>query len=99
MLKEALCRPDDIHWCIECCPGTCPLLGDLGNEKKGCLGHDGKTSDGLSERFACRIVDCLDPYEDQSKVRMRQMIMGLPPGRFEMSDILLRYNKAESTTN
>jgi hypothetical protein len=89
-MKEALCRPDDSHWCIECCPRSCPLLGDTGDGKRGCLGHE-KNSDGLSERIICQSFDCLDDFSAEDRETIRKIILKEPPGEFKMSEILKKF--------
>lgn len=88
-MKEALCRPDETHWCTECCPSDCPLLGDTGGGKTGCLGHNEKTtSEGLTERSICLELDCLSGRSEEERADIRQIIMGLPPGQFKMSQMM-----------
>lgn len=91
MVKKALCRLDDIHWCIECCPSGCPLLGDVGDGKKGCLGYHGRKVDGLTQRYLCQIVDCSANYNRKKREEIRQIIIDLPLGQFKMSEVLLQY--------
>jgi len=88
-MKETLCRPDDMHWCTECCPSDCPLLGDTGGGKMGCLGHNGKrTPEGLTERSTCLELDCLAEFLPEDKEIIRRTISKMPPGRFKMSEVL-----------
>ena len=90
-MKKGLCWPDDVHWCVECCPPGCPLIGLLGEVKKGkkgCLGHNGKkTPEGLTQRPLCLEVDCLAGFSGE-KETIRQAISVLPPGEFKMTRVL-----------
>lgn len=89
MNKQALCRSDGVHWCIECCRQTCPLLGDTGDRKMGCLGHNGKrTIDGLTQIPFCQEVDCLANKSSREREEIRRIIAELPPGQFKMSEVL-----------
>ena len=91
-MKEALCRPDEIHWCTECCPPGCPLLGDVGKGRIGCLGHNGKkTPEGLTERPICLNLDCLEEFLSADRETIRQVIYKLPAGRFKMSEVLVQF--------
>ncbi|MFH1423547.1 MAG: hypothetical protein ABIG29_01135 [Candidatus Nealsonbacteria bacterium] len=91
-MKEALCRSDKTHWCTECCPPNCPLLGDIGGGEVGCLGHDGKrTPDGLTERPICLEIDCLDEFLPEDRETIRQAISKLSAGRFEMGKVLAQF--------
>jgi hypothetical protein len=91
-MKEALCRPDESHWCTECCPPECPLLEDTGGGRMGCLGHNGKeTVDGLTERPICLELDCLADFLPRDKEIIRQAIYKLPSGKFKMSEVLSQY--------
>lgn len=91
-MKEALCRPDELHWCAECCFPDCPLLGDTGGGKMGCLGHDGKiTAEGLKECGICLEFDCLADFLPGDRKTIRQAISKLPAGKFQMSDVLSHY--------
>jgi len=84
-----LCRPDDDHWCIECCLGTgCCILGDTGAGRMGCLGHHGKlTEDGLTQRPLCQDVNCLSSEQLKHKEDISRIIAKFPPGEFKMSDV------------
>ena len=91
-MKEALCRSDETHWCTECCPSGCPLLGDIGGEKIGCLGHNGKrTPESLTERSICLDLDCLAEFLPGDRETIRQAISKLPAGRFKMSEVLAQF--------
>jgi hypothetical protein len=91
-MKEALCRPDEFHWCVECCPPDCPLLGDTGGGRIGCLGHNGKeTVDGLTERSICLELDCLADFDGEDRETIRQAILKLPLGQFKMSEVLSKF--------
>jgi len=91
-MKEALCRPDSIHWCIECCPPGCPLLGDTGEGKMGCLGHNGKRIfGGLTERPCCLEVDCLHGFSSKDREEIRQIIFRMAPGEFKMIETLIEF--------
>jgi hypothetical protein len=88
-MKEALCRPDEFHWCIECCRQTCPLLGDTDDGKMGCLGHHGKrTIDGLIQTSFCQEIDCLTDKSSREREEIRRIIAELPPGQFKISEVL-----------
>ena len=88
-MKKALCGADETRWCTECCPQDCPLLGDIGGGRIGCLGHDGKrTPDGLTERPICLDLDCLKGFLPGDREAVRQAISKLPVGKFKMSEIL-----------
>jgi len=93
MPKKGLCRPDNIHWCIECCPASCPLLGQTEKGKKGCLAHweNNKELDGLTERSICQDLDCLADFLPRDREIIRQAISKLPPGKFKMSEVLSQY--------
>jgi len=90
MPKKGLCRPDNIHWCVECCPASCPLLGQTEKGKKGCLAHweNNKELDGLTERSICQDLDCLADFEAKDRETIRQIILGLPSTQFKMSEVL-----------
>lgn len=91
-MKEALCRPDEKHWCTECCLQDCPLLGDIGGGISGCLGHNGKkTSEGLTERPVCLDTDCLEEFLPNDRETIRQAISRMPAGRFKMSEVLSQF--------
>ncbi len=90
-MKKALCQPDDSHYCVECCPSGCFLLGDIGRGKRGCLGHNGKRFEGLTEQPICLELDCLDDFLPGDKEIIRQAILKLPPGEFRMSNILAQF--------
>lgn len=87
---EALCRPDDVHWCVECCTGDrrdCPLFGDLGDGTLGCLGHD-KPFEGIPQSGNCKSLDCLGSMPDSKRNHIRDIISKLPPGEFRMGKVL-----------
>ncbi len=91
-MKKALCRLDE-HWCIECClrgGAGCSLLGEE-DGKRGCLGHNGKRYQGLTELPSCIEFDCLDDFLLEDREIIRQAILKLPPGEFRMSDILAQF--------
>jgi len=90
-MKKALCQPDDNHYCVECCPSECPLLGDIGRGKKGCLGHNDKRFEGLTERPICLEFDCLDDFLPDDREIIRQAISRLPAGEFQMSQVLTQF--------
>lgn len=88
-MKSSLCRPDDNHWCIECCRSNCPLLGDINDGKTGCLGHNGQRFNGLTKTNLCQEFDCLANQTDKERKFIRQTIITqLPPGQFKMSEVL-----------
>ena len=90
-MKESLCRPDNEHWCTECClrSGTrCFLFGKTEDGKTGCLGHNGKKYEGLTELPACMDFDCLDDFLPDDREIIRQTISRLPAGEFKMSKVL-----------
>jgi len=88
-MKEGLCRPDENHWCTECCIPNCPLLGDTGDGKKGCLGHNGQRFEGLTERSICLETDCLASFSPEEKeVIRKRIIFEIPPGQFRMSEAI-----------
>ena len=92
IMKVALCRPDDIHWCTECCPPGCPLLGDTGDGKIGCLGHNGKrTAERLTEPNTCLELDCLVGFLPRDREIIRKDISKLPPGEFKMTQVLSQH--------
>jgi len=92
MDKVFICRPDDNHWCVECCH-TCisGFLGDTGDGKIGCLVQSKKA---VSDEFStCREWDCLSFAENQEeKEKIRQTIIKLPTGQFKMSEVLRKLN-------
>jgi len=91
-MKKALCRPDKAHWCTECCFPNCPLLGDIGGGKMGCLGHNKKkTSEGLIERSICMDFDCLAEFLSEDRETIRQAISKMPSGMFKMSEVLAQF--------
>ncbi|MFA5767890.1 MAG: hypothetical protein WC919_08280 [Candidatus Paceibacterota bacterium] len=92
-MKEALCRPDESRWCVECCPPKCPLLGYVEDGKKGCLGHGGKKFDGLTERPICLDLDCLEGFSQKDRETVKQIILEMPSGQFEMSQALILYRE------
>lgn len=85
-----LCRPDNTHWCVECCRGrTCCLLGDIGEDKMGCLGYNGKlTKDGLAQTAFCQNFNCLSSKQLEHKKELIQIITKLPSGEFKISEVL-----------
>ena len=85
-----LCRPDDTHWCAECCRGRrCCLLGNIGEGRIGCLGYNGNvTKDGLTQTPFCRDFNCLTPEQLEHRKDLSQIIAKFPPGEFKMSDAL-----------
>lgn len=88
-----LCRPDDFHYCVECCQGRkCCLLGKLEDGTLGCLGHHGRKMDSLTQTEFCKSFNCLRPYEDP-KI-LRKIIAELPPGEFRMSNVIKTYHRA-----
>jgi len=92
-MKESLCRPDDSHWCIECClrnGGGCFLLGEK-DGKRGCLGHNGKRYQGLTELPVCMDFDCLDDFLSSDREIIRQAILRLPAGEFRMNQVLAQF--------
>jgi hypothetical protein len=90
-MEVFLCRPDETHWCVECCRGReCCMLGKLGDGTMGCRGHDGKRFDGLTETSFCRDFNCLT-HEDLEE--LKTIISNLPQGEFRMSDILGIYRR------
>lgn len=93
MKKEALCRPDEEHWCIECCPQDCPLLGEVEEGKLGCLVHWQREEkfEGLKQREICQNLDCLTDFEEIDKETIRQAIIKLPGGQFKMSEVLSQF--------
>lgn len=93
-MKEAFCRLDG-HWCIECCITGCTLLGDIGDEELGCLGHNGKRSRKLTERPCCLETDCLALHSPEDREIIRQDISKLPPGEFRMSEILSQHKNGK----
>jgi len=99
-MKEALCRPDETHWCIECCIPSCILLGDVGVGKMGCLGHNcEKTTGSLPKRDVCLNFDCLDDrFLPEDREEIRQIISGMPAGKFRMKEALIKF-KAEKGGN
>lgn len=98
MENVLFCRPDDDHWCVECCQGRkCYLLGDLGGGKRGCLGYGGKlTEEGLTQTDFCRDFRCLSEENLKRGEEFLQIIAGLPPGEFKMSDVLRVISKTAS---
>ncbi len=91
-MKTALCRPDKSHWCVECCPPSCPLLGNI-KGKMGCLGHDGKKFEGLTERLICLDLDCLEGFPIKDRETIRDIILEMPSGQFKMSQALILYSE------
>ena len=80
-----LCRPDEGHYCVECCRPRCPLLGALGDGTQGCLGHDGKqVSMGIAKTSYCSSVNCLDGFSQEDRQTLRVAISRLPKGEFKM---------------
>lgn len=94
MPKKSLCRPDNIHWCIECCPVSCPLLGETEKGKRGCLAHWESNKglvEGLKERSICQDFDCLAVFKKNDRERIRQIILQLPSAQFKMSEVLVLF--------
>lgn len=90
-MKKALCRPDGKRWCTECCVFGCPLLGDTGDGKRGCLGHNGKRTEGLTERPICLELDCLEGFSQKDRKTIREAILRTPPGEFKISEVLAQF--------
>lgn len=95
---QALCRPDETHWCSECCESRdCLNFNQLKNGIWGCLGYDikknkiVKTLDGLIQitpQFEkCRQIDCLDGI-DLNRQEVEKRIKTLPLGEFYMSMVI-----------
>jgi hypothetical protein len=96
---ESLCRPDGIHWRVECCrDASCESFVELPDKSLGCLGHDlpeGQTkvilvAEGVKRIYpqspVCRQYDCLAGVEvDREELKRR--ISQLPPGAFRMSEV------------
>ncbi len=92
MIKERLCFSDEKHWCVECCfrsGGGCYLLGTLSDGRKGCLGHNGKIFDGITQTLGCQNFDCLSPKLVEMRDEIARAIKNLPPGEFKMSKVLI----------
>ena len=93
-MKEALCGADEIHWCTECCPSSCPLLGNVDEGEVGCLGYKGKRSpDDMPRRPNCLKLDCLSGLLPEDREAIRQAISKLPAGRFKMSEVIKENRK------
>lgn len=93
-MAEKLCLPDSVHWCTECClrgGGGCALLGDIGGGRRGCMGHDGKIVDGLTQLPVCKELDCLDGFSKDDREIIRQAISRMPAGEFRMSKVLSQF--------
>jgi len=93
MFKEGLCRPDDNHWCVECCPKDCCLLVDTRDGRQGCDAHGGKLSKyGLPQRAICQENECLElrTKGPEEREAVRRAIINSPLGQFRMSDFLKR---------
>jgi hypothetical protein len=93
-MKEGLCRPDNDHYCVECCPPGCPLLGDMGGGRTGCLGHNGKRFEGLTERSICLDLDCMEDFSAEDRKTIREAVSNMLPGRFQMSKVLAQFKIA-----
>lgn len=88
---KSLCRPDGKRWCQECCTGTrknCPLRGDTGGGKMGCLGHGGKAVKGLTQISFCQEFDCLARIGADKRKKIAVLVSQLTPGEFRMSEVL-----------
>lgn len=88
MLKETLCRPDEQHWCVECCSlRGCSLLMTLADGTRGCAGHN-VNSQGLRKTLFCQEFNCVKNLSDKSFVKLQRKISGLPTGEFKMGSLL-----------
>ena len=89
-MPKFLCRPDQSHYCIECCSGArrnCPLLGDTERGKRGCLGHGGKVVDGMIQTPFCQDFDCLAGIGDDKRKEIAALVSQLPSGEFRISEV------------
>lgn len=93
MKKEQinLCRPDKLHYCISCCLGRkCPNLGTLPDNTEGCLGHH--TLDkllGFKQLEPCKkLKTCISDEKIKDYEKIIELISKLPPGKFDLQDIL-----------
>lgn len=82
-----LCRLETNHWCIECCPPNCCLLGELQDNTLGCLGYS-ELHEGLTRTGRCYYVNCIDGFTPDQITQLLQHIRQLPPGNFRMSEAL-----------
>lgn len=76
-----LCRPDEKHWCVECCKlRPCCYFGNLDDGKRGCLIYQKRPE-------LCQNFNCVDSYFRMSQAdaeEVRKIILAFPPGEFEV---------------
>lgn len=96
-MVESVCRSDQEHYCVECCPKDCCLLGELIDKTKGCLGHnsskgkDDKNKSELPQRQICIAFNCLEgtaSKDSNLRLQVIKTIKGMPAGEFKMSKVL-----------
>jgi hypothetical protein len=98
--KKRICRPDEQHFCVECCKnagggrGTpCILLGEVKKGIKGCLAEK-KEYEGLKMREICR-EDCVYHFDDFGREIIQKIIKEFSAGEFKMSNVLVIYNEGK----
>lgn len=85
MKENSPCRPDDIHWCLDCCPSSCEKLKKGGS---ACLNGKRIFNNSLEEPL-CHGYNCLTYHKDEEKAAIFQRISELPAGQFKMNDVFL----------
>ncbi len=87
-VRVSLCRPDDRHWCVECCGhGTYSCIERGSDGKRGCPAD----YFGWHKPSVCSEANCIpklwpdESFTPQAEQRVREIISLLPPGEFKMS--------------
>lgn len=81
-----ICRPDEAHWCSECCEGrNCENFEELEDGSWGCLTH--ATNTGI-----CKEVNCLTEMQLNPIIAM-SLIAELPEGEFFASMLTNKHSK------
>ena len=91
MSKEiSLCRPDESHWCVECCEGRgCSNLGSLPDGTRGCKGYKERTDlGGFRQLLSCQTIYCWSIYAPEEVKSIQKAIAREPAGEFKIGPIL-----------
>ncbi|MFC1625658.1 hypothetical protein ACFL1Q_01285 [Patescibacteria group bacterium] len=89
-----ICRPDDDHYCVECCyMRGCANFGKLSDGTRGCLGHpkqDTISPDDFPILPSCAKYSCLFDGSISNTVNIKHIkeyISMLPSGEFKMDSV------------
>jgi len=84
------CRPDETHWCVECCGhGTYSCLENGSDGKRGCVAD----YFGWTKPPECQKQSCIPKLWPNNSLTpevekiVRKAIFVLPPGEFKMSEV------------